>query len=106
MTAHVLDADGSRIAMEMGTLSFRSSDLGIAGPAREVVNEEVAVAGRVLRITAVTIGNPHCVVFVDEQTLEVQADLGALTAELRTRSARSWSTCRSTRTAPTCSSRR
>ena len=82
VTAHVLDAEGSRIAMDMGTLSFRSTDLGIAGPAREVVNEEVTVDGRTLRIVAATIGNPHCVIFLDAQTPEVQADLGALTAEL------------------------
>ena len=82
VTAHVLDAEGSRIAMDMGTLSFRSTDLGIAGPAREVVNEEVTVDGRALRIVAATIGNPHCVIFLDAQTPEVQADLGALTAEL------------------------
>ena len=82
VTAHVLDAAGARIAMDMGRLSFRSTDLGIAGPAREVVNEEVTVGGHTLRIVAATIGNPHCVLFLEAQTPEVQADLGALTAEL------------------------
>jgi diaminopimelate decarboxylase len=82
VTAHVLDAEGTRIAMEMGQLSFRSSDLGIAGPPREVIDEEVTVEGRKLRIVAATIGNPHCVVFLDAQTQEVQADLGDLTAQL------------------------
>ena len=82
VTAHVLDAEGAHIAMEMGRLSFLSTDIGITGAARELVDEEVSVAGMRLRIVGATIGNPHCVVFLDAQTPEVQAELGALTAAL------------------------
>jgi diaminopimelate epimerase len=82
VTAHVLDAEGARIAMDMGRLSFLSTDIGIGGPAREVVAEEVTVAGLLLRIVGVTVGNPHCVVFLDAQTPEEQAELGGLTAAL------------------------
>jgi diaminopimelate decarboxylase len=85
VTAHVLDAEGARIAMDMGTLSFHSRDLGMAGPPREVIDEEVTVDGLKLRIVAATIGNPHCVVFLDAQTPGVRAGLGALTAELARR---------------------
>ena len=65
VVAHVLDATGERIAVDMGRLSFRSEELGLVGPPREVIEEEVEVAGRRLRISAVTIGNPHCVVFAE-----------------------------------------
>jgi diaminopimelate decarboxylase/diaminopimelate epimerase len=71
VTAHVLEPTGTRIALDMGTLSFDSAAIPVAGPRREVVAEPVTVAGHELRITAVTIGNPHCVVFVDGQTFEV-----------------------------------
>ena len=81
VTAHVLDAEGTHIAMDMGRLSFLSTDIGIAGPG-EMVGEEVTVAGLSLRIVGATIGNPHCVVFLDAQTPEVQAELGGLTAAL------------------------
>jgi diaminopimelate epimerase len=54
------------IAVDMGRASFRSDDVPCSGPSREVVAEPVEVAGTVLRITAVGIGNPHCVVFVDD----------------------------------------
>ncbi len=64
--AHVLDARGDRIALEMGRLSFDSREIPLVGPAREVIEEPLTVAGRELRITAVGIGNPHCVVFVDD----------------------------------------
>jgi len=82
VTAHALDAKGARIAMDMGRLSFLSSDIGIAGPVREVVGEEVSVAGLALRIVGVTIGNPHCVVLLDAQARQMQVELGALSAEL------------------------
>jgi diaminopimelate epimerase len=54
------------IGVDMGRASFRSDDVPCSGPSREVVAEPVEVAGTVLRITAVGIGNPHCVVFVDD----------------------------------------
>jgi diaminopimelate epimerase len=69
--AHVLDAAGSRIAMDMGRLSFDSREIGLTGPARTVIEESVEVDGRPIRITAVTIGNPHCVVFSDGQSPDV-----------------------------------
>ena len=54
------------IDVDMGRASFRSDDVPCSGPSREVVAESVEVAGTVLRVTAVGIGNPHCVVFVDD----------------------------------------
>ncbi len=66
VTAHVLDPAGSRIAMDIGRVSFDTGRIGIAGPPREIIEEAVEVAGQTRRITAVTVGNPHCVVFVDE----------------------------------------
>jgi diaminopimelate epimerase len=80
--AYVLDAQGTRIAMDMGRLSFLSTDIGVTGPARELTDEEVTSGGLNLRIVGATIGNPHCVVFLDAQTPEVQAKLGGLTAAL------------------------
>ncbi len=69
--AHILDTAGARIALEMGRISFASAEIPLAGPAREVIEERVEIAGRAVRITAVGIGNPHCVVFVDQPTFEV-----------------------------------
>ncbi len=82
VTAHVLDAQGSRIAMEMGRLSFNSREIGIGGPAREVIQEAADTSGHSLRFTAVTIGNPHCVVFVEGRPSEAFEGLGGLTPQL------------------------
>jgi diaminopimelate epimerase len=85
VTAHVLDADGSRIAMDMGRLSFDSGEIGLTGPARMVIEEAVEVDGRPIRITAVTLGNPHCVVFSDGQSSDFAADYTDPSAELAQR---------------------
>jgi diaminopimelate epimerase len=39
-----------------------------AGPEEPVVDVPLTVAGREFRVTCVSMGNPHCVVFVDEAT--------------------------------------
>ena len=61
-------ADGVlTVEAEMGTASFRSSDVGLDGPDREAENELLElVAGDRVAINTVSLGNPHCVVFEDE----------------------------------------
>jgi len=85
VTAHVLDAAGSRIAMDMGRLSFDSPKIGLAGSKREVVEEDVEVDGRQVRVTTVTIGNPHCVIFSDGQSSDVADAFAKSSAELAQR---------------------
>lgn len=66
VVAHVLDQEGGSIAIEMGRLSFDSDAIPVSGPPREVIGEELIVDGRRVIINAATIGNPHCVVFLEE----------------------------------------
>jgi len=69
---------GRAVFVEMGTARFDSSAIPVAGPPREVVGEEVEVAGERLRFTGVTVGNPHCVVHVDDLSPELALRLGPL----------------------------
>jgi diaminopimelate epimerase len=52
------------ITAGMGRATFRSREIPATGPDREMIGERVHVAGETLEITAVSVGNPHCVVFV------------------------------------------
>jgi len=63
-----VSADASVIAVEMGRVSFHSDvvPVNVEGSAREVLDEPIQAAGRDLRYYAATIGNPHCVVPVEE----------------------------------------
>ena len=54
------------VTADMGRATFRSREIPVAGRDREVVGERLTVAGNALEITAVSVGNPHCVVFVDD----------------------------------------
>jgi diaminopimelate epimerase len=67
---------GRAVFVEMGSASFDSRQVPVAGPRREVVDEEVFVDGERLRFTAVTVGNPHCVVPVDAVSAELARRLG------------------------------
>lgn len=66
VTARIEDGAARTISTGLGRLSFRSAGIPVSGPAREVVDEPLAVAGATYRVTAVGIGNPHCVIFSDE----------------------------------------
>jgi diaminopimelate epimerase len=54
------------VTVDMGEATFSSSRIPAAGPPREVVDEAVEVQGVSLRVTAVNVGNPHCVVFTED----------------------------------------
>jgi len=57
-----VEDQGGAISVEMGRVSFRSEDVPVVGPSRDVLDEPMVIAGRALRFSAVSIGNPHCVV--------------------------------------------
>jgi diaminopimelate epimerase len=75
VTVEVKDETARMFTVAMGRLSFHSRDIPIVGPAREVVNEAMQFGGQTYQVTAVTIGNPHCVIFADQVD---QAAAGAL----------------------------
>jgi diaminopimelate epimerase len=55
--------EDGRLRVGMGRATFAASEIPVAGEERLVLAEEVDVGGERLRITAVSVGNPHCVVF-------------------------------------------
>lgn len=56
------------LRVAMGTPSFQAGDIPFADadPEAEVQGRSLAVAGTALGIHLVSMGNPHCVVFVDD----------------------------------------
>jgi len=64
-----LQLEGRRVravSVEMGRATFRSGEIPVEGPDREVVDEPITVLGQAFQITAVSVGNPHCVVEVSD----------------------------------------
>jgi diaminopimelate epimerase len=58
--------EGRLISVAMGAVSFDSRRIPVAGTAREVIGESIEAQGRRFTFCAATIGNPHCVIPVDE----------------------------------------
>ncbi|NLH14716.1 MAG: diaminopimelate epimerase [Firmicutes bacterium] len=75
---NVLNADGSMIQVDMGTTTFCSEEIPVAGPSREVVDEPLEIDGNTWRMTCVSIGNPHCVIPVDRLSKDMVMALGPL----------------------------
>lgn len=67
---------GRMVFVAMGAASFDAAAIPVAGPARQVVDEPLEVAGERWRVTAVSMGNPHCVVFADAPTDALARRLG------------------------------
>ncbi len=55
-----------RVRVNMGQPRLKRSEIPMAGnPDEEVVGAELKVLDRTFHITCVSMGNPHCVIFVD-----------------------------------------
>ena len=67
---------GSLITVEMGSVSFDSRRIPVGGPDREVIGEPIEVQGRAFSFSAATIGNPHCVIPVEDLTPEIARRYG------------------------------
>ena len=63
---HVLDGRMQLVTVVMGRVTFRAPDVPMTGPDRDAVAVPLRLPdGMELSVTAVSVGNPHCVVFVD-----------------------------------------
>lgn len=56
----------ANITVDMGKPRLERSSIPMKGPEGKVISEELEVDGELYKITAVSMGNPHCVIFVDE----------------------------------------
>jgi diaminopimelate epimerase len=54
------------VRVQMGRVSFDAAKIPVAGGDREVINETLLAGDRQFSFCAATIGNPHCVLPLDE----------------------------------------
>jgi len=55
-----------RVRVDMGTPELERTHVPMTGPAGRVVGEDLTVLDRTFKVTALSMGNPHCVTFVDD----------------------------------------
>ncbi len=66
----------SQVRVDMGEPILQSSEIPTTLAGSPPVNASLDLAGRTLKVTCVSMGNPHCVTFVDEITDELVLGLG------------------------------
>ena len=80
---HYLNEEGTRLKVSMGRVSFWSDEVPVEGPRREIVNETM-VFGRIpYPVTCLNIGNPHCVILMDEISKELVCRIGGYSENAR-----------------------
>lgn len=72
-----VQADGL-VFVTLGRPSFASDNIPVNGPPRQVIAEPLEAGGQILTVTALSVGNPHCVVFHPQISPAVAQMLGPL----------------------------
>ena len=74
-----LHTDGGKVVTvrsNMGRPRFDRAEIPMLGAPGRVLEEELDLGGRTVRITCANIGNPHAVIFVDDATAVPLAEIG------------------------------
>ncbi len=62
----IVNGGVTQIRVEMGTPELLRNDIPMLGENKQVINEPLQVNNTVLYVTCVSMGNPHCITFVDD----------------------------------------
>jgi diaminopimelate epimerase len=76
VTAELLDKEDSLIKIDMGRFSFLSKDIPTSSSSEYSLNKEIQILDKAFTVDCVTIGNPHCVIMVDNPTAEMAQKYG------------------------------
>jgi len=78
----LIERDGGRCVfeMEMGVPRLRSEEIPVVllAPMERVIRQPLEVAGQIVEFTSVSMGNPHCSIFIDDFDALDWRPLGAL----------------------------
>lgn len=69
---------GRSVRIEMGKLSFDAGKIPVNNVTGEVINKKLIVKGKIFNYSAATIGNPHCIIILDEVLPEIAKKYGPL----------------------------
>lgn len=75
-TIFYLNEEGTRVKISMGHPTFWSDEIPVTGERREMVNQTM-VFGKIPYVTTcLSIGNPHCVIWMNEISKELVCRIG------------------------------
>ena len=67
-TLEITENNGNEanVKVNMGKPSFKPSEIPVVANKEKLVSEPITIDGNKYEITCVSVGNPHCVIFLDE----------------------------------------
>lgn len=71
-----LNEKGTLIGASMGKASFQSEDIGAVGFNGEMIRVPLRFGNKEYRCTCVSVGNPHCVIPMEDISKELVCDIG------------------------------
>lgn len=71
-----LNETGKKLTVTMGALSFWSDEIPVTGKRREVIDETMVFHDIPYKATCVSVGNPHCVIFLKEISKKIVCRIG------------------------------
>ncbi|MGN0483070.1 MAG: diaminopimelate epimerase [Lachnospiraceae bacterium] len=71
------NAAGTNITVSMGTLDFSREAVGAMNLPENLINVDLVFGRQIYASTCVSIGNPHCVIPLDEVSKEKVCEIGA-----------------------------
>lgn len=74
----LLDEKAKQIRVDMGKVTFFSQNIPVSGASREVVKEELRIKDNLYSINCLSIGNPHCVIILDDISKKLAEEIGPI----------------------------
>lgn len=71
-----LNEDGSLMRVDMGKATFLASEIPVVGFGEEIVNEAIFFCDNFYNATCVSMGNPNCVLMIEEANEKKAKQLG------------------------------
>ena len=66
LTLQVESGNVRSIRVDMGTATFKTSEVPMASDEEEFIDQELVVDSEPLKLTALSVGNPHAIIFTDK----------------------------------------
>ncbi len=65
LKVYLRDGKVSSVSLNVGKASFESAKVPVLTEKSEMIAEDVVIGDETYKVTALTVGNPHCVIFCD-----------------------------------------
>lgn len=63
---HIVNGKATTITVNMGAPILTAKEVPVVSDKEQVVDEPITINGKEYKMTCVSMGNPHCIVFVDD----------------------------------------